>query len=440
MLIKKIMDTIESSSTTFLYTDSFIIYKNTIRDYSDIRFFNYIILNNISFSEKEKEEMIELYVKSKKIINNLNFFSKKIKLSLYKKYDCNVDLLFNSLDNYKENEVIEIIQNKTIYKFRILDLINLWKISLLKSETMFATPKKIKNPFTNVELKYHNLYNLFFGIIKSNYIVPQIILNFYKCSFDINIFKKKNFPFLQEKAIEHYGNNTHFIDLFDYLNTMLHVFRKETDFIFIKQDISIFKKKIIVNNMKKIIILYLKYKFLCNPLLKDEYLHNLKISLSRYFKYSFSYSYFIKLNLNEQLYYNGDTNANDTSNDISNNNTGNNFNEELVNDDIISVLNNTPIVSIAPYPPPSQPHNTSFVYRRPTHRRPTHRRTNARILPPLNTSINEIISNAITDSTTTSNTTQSFTSTNNINPFLPSRELQRSPNVANTIRSRFQLF
>lgn len=460
MLIKKIMDTIEANSSKFLYTNEFIIYKNTIKNYPDVRFFNYIILNNISFSEEEKNKMVELYIKSKKIINNLNFFSRKIKFSLYKKYDCNFDLLFNSLDNYKEVEVIKLIQNKTIYKFRILDLINLWKISLLKSETMFATPKNLKNPYTNIEFKNHNLYNIFFSINKTKYIMPQIILNYYKCSFDITDFKKKNFPFLQEKAIEYYGNNGHYIELFDYLNTILHVFREDTEYIFLKQEISSFKKNFIVKNMKKIIILYLKYKYLCNPLLKEKYLFDLKRDISFYFKYRYSSYYFIKLTPTERIYYNNrDVNRNDTSNDtndISNNDTENNSNEELVDDDIISLLNNTPIVSIPHYPPPSVPpypppsippprNNSTFVYRRPAHRRPVHRRTQAITLPPLNTTINEIISNSINDiptstNSTSTNSTSTNSAPNNINPFIPSRELQRSPNVSNVIRDRFQLF
>jgi len=78
MLIKKIMDNIESTSLKYVYSDSFILYKNTINRYSDIRFFYFIILNNIGFSKEEKEEIIDLYVEAKKKINNLNFFLKKL--------------------------------------------------------------------------------------------------------------------------------------------------------------------------------------------------------------------------------------------------------------------------------------------------------------------------------------------------------------------------
>ena len=87
MLIKKIMDTIEANSNEYIYSDSFIIYKNTFKKYSDVQFFNFAIKYNISMSDNEKEKMEKLYVKSKNIINIFNKFSKKMKLSLYKKYD-----------------------------------------------------------------------------------------------------------------------------------------------------------------------------------------------------------------------------------------------------------------------------------------------------------------------------------------------------------------
>ena len=161
MLIKQIMDTLEANSKKHIYTDSFIIYKNTFKNYSDIRFFNFAIHYNIGLSETKKKEIIDLYVKSKNIINILNKFSKKIQFSIFKKYDYDKDLRFNPLDKYKENEIVKINQNKTIYKFRILDLIYLWKIALLTNENMFPLPKALKNPYTNIQFKNHNLYNIF---------------------------------------------------------------------------------------------------------------------------------------------------------------------------------------------------------------------------------------------------------------------------------------
>jgi hypothetical protein len=220
MLIKKIMDEIEATTPEYNYSNSFKIYKNTFKNYSDVHFFYFAIEYNIGIPTKN--DMVSLYIKSKKIINIFNKFAKKIRLKIYKKYDNDRDLHFNPLDGYKPNELVNIIQNKTIYKFRILDLIYLWKLDLLKSENMFALPKELKNPFTNVVFKSHNLYNIFFSFNKTTYVVPEIILSFFKCSFYLHKFKRVNYPKLQENAIEFFGKNASYVELIEYLYKTLH--------------------------------------------------------------------------------------------------------------------------------------------------------------------------------------------------------------------------
>tara|TARA_Y100000389_G_scaffold40962_1_gene35569 strand:+ start:555 stop:1952 length:1398 start_codon:yes stop_codon:yes gene_type:complete len=465
MLIKKIMDTIEANSTIKIYSDDFIIHKNRFKNYTDVRFYNFAINYNISLTnEEEKNKIIDLYVKSKNIINILNKFSKKIRVSLYKKYDNNRDLRFNPLDKYKENEKINIIQNKTIYKFRILDLIYLWKSALFKSENMFAMPKELKNPYTNVIFKKHNLYNIFFSFNKTTYVVPEIILSFFKCSFDIPYFKKKHYPFLQENAIEYFGKNAFYIELIEYMLTMLHFFRKDNEYIFLKNNLSHFKKKWIVNKMKPMIILYLKYKFLCNPLLKDNYCFKIKQKLKSFFKYNFSPTYFIKLTPIEQTIYerrdifsenSNSSNIDDISlNPIDSNNL--NTNVSLIDSD--SEIEEE---QIFPNPTPPPIPNNIFTYRR----RPRHNRRRQTIfIPPIENSttydelLNSLSNNNINSSLITSmNISDNIESSNtlpnlventvitNSNPFESRREIPRTPSNQhrrnqNSIRSRFTLF
>jgi hypothetical protein len=457
MLIKKIMDTIEANSNEYIYSDSFIIYKNTFKKYSDVHFFNFAIKYNISMPDNEKEKMEKLYVKSKNIINIFNKFSKKMKLSLYKKYDNDRDLRFTPLDNYKEKEIINIIQNKTIYKFRILDLIYLWKIALFKSENMFSIPKKLKNPYTNIVFKDYNLYNIFFSFNKTTYVIPEIILSFFKCSFNMVFFKKKNYPILQENAIEYYGKNAFYTYLIEYLLTILHFFRKDIGYIFLKKELTQFKKQRIIKNMNHIIVLYLKYKFLCNPLLKDKYFKEIKDKLILYFKNYYSTSYFITLKYREQVLYEtpstfGNSTPQDSIIDISNNtideqniDTGNTQNIRLLLDDDSDEDLVHPTRESRP-----------FTYRRNNRRRQT------TYLPPIGTTVddsfNEFIQ-SLNDSNINSSISSILNSTSSsifaesentiiADPFQPERELPRTPRSIrntparnnNSIINRFTLF
>jgi len=460
MLIKKIMDTIEADSSEYIYSDSFIIYKNTFKNYSDIRFFNFAIKYNISMPDNEKNKIIKLYIKSKNIINILNKFSKKMKLLLYKKYDNNRDLRFTPLDKYNDNEIINIIQNKTIYKFRILDLIYLWKIALFKSENMFSMPKKLKNPYTNIVFEDYNLYNIFFSFNKTTYIIPEITLSFFKCSFNMVFFKKKNYPILQENAIEYYGKNAFYTYLIEYVLTMLHFFRKDIGYIFLKTDLTPFKNQWIIKNMSNIIILYLKYKFLCNPLLKDKYFNEIKDKLKLYFKNYYSSSYFITLKHGEQILYERPSVF------------GNTFQEPII--DISSNTIDEQNIDTADTPNIrlllDDDSDEDLVH--PTPRPFTYRRNNRRMrtisLPPIGANnstddeFNEFIeslNNSNINSSSFLNSTSSsiFSESENTiitNPFQPEREIPRTPQrppqrtplsntttqINNAIRDRFTIF
>ena len=446
MLIKTIMDTIEANATIKIYSDEFIIHKNTFKNYSDLRFFNFAIKYNISLSEYEKYNITKLYIKSKNIINILNKFSKKIQLSLYKKYDNNRDLRFNPLDKYKENEIINIIQNKTIYKFRILDLIYLWKIALFKSENMFAMPKELKNPYTNIIFKKHNLYNIFFSFNKTTYILPEIILSYFKCSFNMVFLKKKKYPILQEKAIEYFCKNAFYTELIGYFITMLHFFRKDTNYVFLKLDISDFKKKAIVNKMEYIIVLYLKYKFLCNPLLKDKYCTELKTNLKIYFKYNYTSLHFIKLTPIEQNLYETNDNFNETGHSTNIDDISLNSITDGIQAGIRILLDSdseNDEEQIYPNPIPPLPNSSIFTYRR---QRRYDRRRQTIFIPPLeeNSDFNQLLESLNDNNINSSLISSSENNTIISDPFQPRRELPRTPSnqqsTSQIIRSRFTLF
>ena len=88
------------------------------------------------------------------------------------------------MSKYKKSHKVDLLQNKTIYTFRISDLINLWCIALYNCEGLFPKPMELKNPHTNLEFKLHNLYNLYFAIMDSGFHIPNILSFFFSTGFD----------------------------------------------------------------------------------------------------------------------------------------------------------------------------------------------------------------------------------------------------------------
>ena len=280
-----------------------------------------------------------------------------------------------------------------------MDLIYLWKIALLTNENMFPLPKALKNPYTNIQFKNHNLYNIFFSFNKTNYVVPEIILSYFKCSFEMDKFKKKSYPELQENAIQNYTKDAFYLDLMEYLLTMLHAFRVDIGYILLKRNLSILKKKIIVKRMDSLITLYLKYKFLCNPLLKDKYFKTLRRKIKLFFDTEFDESYFVRLSENEQNIYEGrninedyepSTNSLNSSTeslitDVSSNFSISNTLREINRQISIAIESESDDEEIFPNPP-----SESFVFRRG----PFHRRRQSIYIPSTNRTVgNSIVNN-----------------------------------------------
>ena len=261
--------------------------------------------------------------------------------------------------------------------------------------------------------------------------------------------------------------------MIEYLLTMLHFFRKDIGYIFLKTELTPFKNQWIIKNMNNIIILYLKYKFLCNPLLKDKYFNEIKDKLILYFKNYYSSSYFITLKHREQVLYErpsifGNSTLQDSIIDISNN---------AIDEQNIDISNNT--IGEQNIDTGNTPNirllldddsDEDLVH--PTPRPFTYRRNNRRMrtisLPPIGANnstddeFNEFIeslNNSNINSSSFLNSTSSsiFSESENTiitNPFQPEREIPRTPQrppqrtplsntttqINNAIRDRFTIF
>ena len=120
--------------------------------------FKHSILEEEFITEPDKKTLKDLYISVKKIMNRLNSIARLYKYKKAVKYDIDTDLHLNPLEQLTNNEKISIIENNTIYNFKLRDLISCWKLALLNSQGLFAKPIELKNPYTNLPFKKHNLY------------------------------------------------------------------------------------------------------------------------------------------------------------------------------------------------------------------------------------------------------------------------------------------
>ena len=236
-------------------------------------------LSNNRLYQKELNKYINLYVKSKKIFNILTRFFYNIKIKKTKRYEMTTDLYFNELSQFPHSQKIELLENNTLYTFRLTDIINIWSDSLLDVQGLFPTPKKIKNPYTNIEFHDNNLYNIYFKILHSNFHIPIVITKYFYSQFNINKLLDNYYPYLKDKCIRKFCKEGSYYEKYEYIENMFFDYRKDIKWVHVPT-IQTINNNDIINYCKKLNVslkYYLFGKYSTNSWTKDKY-YNLGIS------------------------------------------------------------------------------------------------------------------------------------------------------------------
>lgn len=283
IVLYKIMKNIKSK---FFFNDENTTAFFTMARYSidsNVEFFYTDILNNefiISDPENDSEEyqcelnkFIDLYCYSKKILNTLKKFFRTIKYKKYKKYQMDTDLYFNDLSKFPSYQKITILENNTLYTFRLSDLIVIMVDSLSTTEGLFPIPKKSKNPYTNIYFSVFNLYNIYFALLNSTFHIPLLINKFYLSGFSIKIFLNSFFPHLKDICIKKFITEGTITEKYGYIENMFFDYRKEINWSYLPSKNTMIYSEIqnYCNKLNKSLYNYLMYKYSNNNWTKDKY-------------------------------------------------------------------------------------------------------------------------------------------------------------------------
>lgn len=266
---------------------------------TDISFYFHYVTSDVF--KNESADMIKLYIKAKKIKNSFNKFFYLFKVKKANRVT-EQDLYLNDLSNFPDKQKVSILIDNSIYDFRIANIINLWKDCLTKNDGLFVKPIELKNPFTNLPFKKYNLYNIFFSIYHSNFIMNSLILSFFKVDFDMTLFIYINFPLLKEISIQNFIKFGHTCELYDEINNMLVEYEKDIGYYYLPTSITNRRKKFYITELSASGILhyYLIHKFSCNPLKKKQGYDRCKLLLREYFENSSNTAFYIRgINFNQ---------------------------------------------------------------------------------------------------------------------------------------------
>ena len=249
---------------------------------TDNYIFKFYINNNALFDENEQNTMINVYIKSKNIKKILKKYIHRKNIQKYKKSEVDHDLYFSPLSNYPKKQLVEIIENETIYTFRISNLINIWIDALSKQENLFAKPIKLKNPYTNLPFLKHNLYNIFFAIKDSGFYIPELIYCFFQSNFNLDNFIFNHYPIVKEHIIKNFINNSSSHELYESIHNMLHKYKNDLGGVYLPDYASYSRKKRVIKDFGKFLSTYLISEYSCNPLKKRIMNDKIKTDLKKF--------------------------------------------------------------------------------------------------------------------------------------------------------------
>lgn len=292
------------------------------------------LIENSFYISSHKNTILDMF---SKIIRTYNGFRKLLyvfKWNKANKYESNYDLCLNDISHFKSNSLIKILENNTVYTFRISDLIKIINHALTNNCDMFAEPNSIKNPFTNKEISNHNLYNIYYKLKYSHYTTPVLFHLLYLEDFDINKFLFNNEEKIREESIKSYFHGLENNQVKKIFYQMKKKYKNICKINFDKD----FPIEIIVESMKPFIFSYLEIKYTMNDYKRSYLKRELKNKINSFVKtnpvfgrkisrvsksrkriveYNCNYVPYKKLKTNEQLYNDVDSDGVDSDSDDS---------------------------------------------------------------------------------------------------------------------------
>lgn len=163
------------------------------------------ILSNMFLNESKKEEILHIFHNIQKFIHAIYRLKYIWKLKRANVYNTE-DLYMNPIHIGDKNTTI-ILQNNTKYIFHIRELIGSINTSLSNCSHFFLEPLTCKNPYTNIPFDKSSLYNIYFAIRESTFIMPPILHQYFLSDFHLSNFAINNEHLLNKEYLRTYVNN-----------------------------------------------------------------------------------------------------------------------------------------------------------------------------------------------------------------------------------------
>jgi len=256
-------------------------------------FERYFMSSNVDFTKSDKFDCLKYYMNNIFYTNapfydlffkiqQLNYAVCKIKNAYrFKKARLyNTDDLYMNPISPTDKNVVVLLQNNTKYVFHIRELIQSINNSLSNCSYFFSEPIVCKNPYTNIPFTKSALYNIYFAIRESTYLMPILLHQYFLSNFNYSDFSNNNEEMINNEYLKSYVENH-----------CLENIHKQVKEMFVTYDIKLyvhrrFPEDILYNIMKPYLKLYFISTYSMNYYKKHVANELLKVKLKKFMKYN----------------------------------------------------------------------------------------------------------------------------------------------------------
>jgi len=255
------------------------VLKNWVTAKTKLQFFKET-MENMFINDKTRVDFIAYYTKIQRTYHILSKFAYRYRHRITPIL-INKDMYLNILDE-KQARVFSMVQNNKKYLFSITDLINIINSSLGNSFFFVSEPLPCKNPYTNLPFNKSTLYNIYFFIKSTSFIMPQLFHEYFKTNFNLRIFGEVNEEAIRDYSIKQYVNNAEIEELHD---EILNIIENDRYGKKLKIDAE-FPKERLVNIMRPYLELYYKGTYTSNETKREKYVRDFNCKMKNFYLYN----------------------------------------------------------------------------------------------------------------------------------------------------------
>jgi len=191
----------------------------TIQSYSNNKFecLN-SVLSNMFISDENKITIMDTFCKIQRFIHGVMRLKHIWRFKKSNIYNTD-DLYLNPIHAGDKNTLV-LFCNNTRYVFHIRELIGAINTSLSNASHFFAEPIVCKNPYTNLPFNKSALYNIYFAIRESTFIMPTLFHIYFLSDFNLSHFSMNNEQMVNEEYLRTYVQNNCTQNIFNHISEM----------------------------------------------------------------------------------------------------------------------------------------------------------------------------------------------------------------------------